>query len=298
MRWQIDNPRRRRGFTLVEILTVIVIIGVLTGLLLAAAGPVRNMVRNYRMKSEVTQLGQALERVRNELGGGQYPPDATNQADWNLFLRRAFPRWNQNNFPAPGMPTTPAEALVFWLAGMVDTNSGSPTYNQFIGFSANPLNPFDISSTAARIGPFYDFDRTRTGPGSSGSAVSCLVYYPQNDLTPPLPSSTQQATSPQPYVYFKAVATAYAPAWQNGYNFNNAVPFVDAAAMRATGMSGTYIWVNPQSFQLLCPGLDGIYGATTDGTPPRYPDGNNYGQNTFDDITNFAKGKLESDTAQ
>jgi prepilin-type N-terminal cleavage/methylation domain-containing protein len=296
------NPRS--AFTLIELLVVIVIIGILTGLLVAAAGPVRNLVRNWRMKSEITQLALALERVRNDLGGGQYPPDATNSADWQQFLRRAFPRWNSTNFPAPFTPGNAAEALVFWLGGRRD-GSGN-----FIGFSANPVNPFDTTSTTGRIGPFFEFDRTRIGPGSSGNLSSTLVYYPQNDLAISMTAAPPAAgTAPQPYTYFKAVATGTAANTTSCYNgtnsqpaFNYATPFLDNAAMRLSGGTGRiWIWINPQSFQLLCPGLDGLYGdaansrATTDSNPPLYPDGSNYGTNTFDDVTNFSRGKLESD---
>ena len=69
------------------------------------------------------------------------------------FIKRAFPRYNI----AQGVPSiTPDTALVFWLGGATDGNGN------FIGFSANPQNPFDTS--AARIGPYYDFDKTRIGP--------------------------------------------------------------------------------------------------------------------------------------
>jgi prepilin-type N-terminal cleavage/methylation domain-containing protein len=269
---------RRRGFTLVEILTVIVIIGVLMGLILAAAGPVRNIMRNYRMKSEITQLSLSIERVRNELLGGQYPPDGSNQADWQQAFRRAFPRSQQ----AVPNQMTAASALLFWLGGMVDTNSGSPTNGQYIGFSSNPVNPFDITPGTARIGPFFDFDRTRVVKDGSGNPV----FLPQNDM----PTS-------QPYLYFKAVAGAYgqtATVTVQGTTTNQ-MAYVDSAAMALAGTT-TPIWVNPQSFQLMCPGLDGLYSATKDGNPPRYPDGTNYQGNTFDDVTNFTKrAKVESD---
>jgi prepilin-type N-terminal cleavage/methylation domain-containing protein len=304
-RFSSCNPpfRRRRAFTLVELLTVIVIIGILTGLMVAAAVPVRNLVRNWRMKSEITQMALSLERVRNDLGGGLYPPDSTNSNDFWQFFRRAFPRcsYTASNLPSGvTLPGTAAEALVFWLGGARDSNGN------FIGFSSNPLNPFDTSggtgtsTGAGRIGPFFDFDRTRVGPGSGGvntpsSNAWNWVYYPQNDLTTPTTAPPGSGTPSWPYVYFKAVANAYPTTGYPTTGSNSAVPFADAVAMRQANVSGTnYIWVNPQSFQLLCPGLDGLYGATS-GTAPLYPDGSNYGKNTFDDVTNFSRGKLESD---
>jgi prepilin-type N-terminal cleavage/methylation domain-containing protein len=305
---------RRRAFTLIELLTVIVIIGILTGLLVAAAVPVRILVLNWRMKSEIKQMELAVERVRTDLGGGQYPPDSTNSNDFWQFFRRAFPRcsFSANNPPSGvTLPGTPAEALVFWLGGMRDSNGN------FVGFSANPVNPFDTTSSTGRIGPFFDFDRTRLGPGATSGSSSFSsnpwnwAYYPQNNITTvasnsgnPITASVPPAagSAPQPYTYFKAVGGGTAGSYYNGTSTqpscNYATPFLDAAAMRTASASGSsaYIWINPQSFQLLCPGLDGIYGATTDSNPPAYPDGTNYGQNTLDDITNFSKGsKLESD---
>jgi prepilin-type N-terminal cleavage/methylation domain-containing protein len=325
------------GFTLVELLVVIVIIGVLIGLMVGAAGPVRNMVRNWRMRSEIVQLGLALERVRNDLGGGiQYPPDsadlndssnATTTNDLQQFFRRAFPRailsfsgGTVSALNAPGgsalgtaiLPSNPAEALVFWLGGMRDTNGN------FVGFSSNQINPFDTTTGSSRIGPFFDFDRSRVAPGSANTSSNFgtnpwnWVYYPQNDLTLPTGGPTAGTITPQPYTYFKAVANQYAPAFKSGYNWNYAMPFVDAAAtiQAQSSSSGAVVWVNPQSYQLLCPGLDGLYGnvtgastaaATADGNPPLWPagswsgtsvsaSGNNYGVNTRDDITNFVKG--------
>ncbi|MCE5268682.1 MAG: hypothetical protein LLG00_12430, partial [Planctomycetaceae bacterium] len=64
-------------------------------------------------------------------------------------------------------------------------------------------------------------------------------------------------------------------------------------------------WVNPSSVQIFSAGRDGLYSQLTApmlSIPPyvagsnclAYPTGENYGTNTFDDITNFSGGKLES----
>ena len=50
--------------------------------------------------------------------------------------------------------------------------------------------------------------------------------------------------------------------------------------------------MNPRSFQILCPGLDGIFG-----TGYHYPSGADYNVNNNDDVTNFSNGKLENETS-
>ena len=63
----------------------------------------------------------------------------------------------------------------------------------------------------------------------------------------------------------------------------NVQPFLDSTSPTT--------FINPQSYQLLCPGLDGIYGPTTDSNPPQYPSGTNYNPTTgIDDMTNFTQG--------
>ena len=61
-------------------------------------------------------------------------------------------------------------------------------------------------------------------------------------------------------------------------------PYVDTRASSA--------YVNPTTFQIICPGLDGQYGGT--GGTNQYPNGP-YGQYQSDDITNFTKGSTLAD---
>ncbi len=143
--FSIYNPSRRRGFTLVEILVVIAIIGLLAGLLLPAIGSARRAGKRARMKLEIANLMIGMERVRTEIGGGEYPPDGKDAADVTRFLKRAFPR---GNGPAGG-PTGPDTALVYWLGG-----------------------PDGISGFGNGLGPYYEFAKDR---------LSGLKYYPAND---------------------------------------------------------------------------------------------------------------------
>lgn len=169
----------RRGFSLVELLTVITIIAILAGLVSSTVWSALIAGRNAAIAVEISQLDAALQEVRNTWGS--YPPDFHDPAAVRRFLRQAFPRCPETNYPDFAGHDS-ASALVYWLAG--------PEGN---GFSANPLNPFDNSPS--RIGPFFkDFNPGRL------RKVGGLSQY-----CPPGPDPGASA----PYVYFRAGANGY-----------------------------------------------------------------------------------------
>ena len=68
----MDVKRKKSGFTLVEMLTVLGIIALLLGLLLPALSWVRNTAREVKQKAQLTTIGLALEAFKNDYG--DYPP--------------------------------------------------------------------------------------------------------------------------------------------------------------------------------------------------------------------------------
>jgi prepilin-type N-terminal cleavage/methylation domain-containing protein len=264
--------RIRRAFTLIELLVVIAIIGMLAAMITVVAIRARIVAMNARIKLEVSQLDLALNAYKAEFGA--YPPDGTNQAAIQQHLATAFPNYT-GGLPN-GVNLNPSTALLFWLGGMTDANGN---YN---GFSKNPQNPFDTN--ASRYPAFYSFDRSRITPSAT---VGNGQYFPDNSLG--------TGTNNSPFVYFAAQNNTYGSTYActSGTTSVTVKPYVDTRLANAPP-------VNPLTFQILCCGLDGIFGAGN-----CYPSGVATGTGTaynaanYDDITNFTtKAKLEDDVPQ
>lgn len=239
---RLSTLRHPRGFTLVEMLVVITIIGLLAALLTAAAWRAFVTAKNALIVAEIAKLDLAIQSFKENFG--DYPPE--NQAAVTPFLNRAFPRY-LGTFPGSGL--TPETALVYWLSG--------PTGK---GFSANKADPFDTGST--RIGPFYNFDATRVKDGK---------YYPPG------------VTGGAPYVYFRASVGANGKPKYSGTSTCGAKPYKKSPATATDPPP-----VNPNTYQILCAGRDGTYGAGID-----FPTGSDYDNANYDDISNFSKGTME-----
>ena len=202
---------RGAGFTLVEILVVIAIIGMLAGLTTSVLVSARRSVRNSVVSTMQAQLSMALDEYKNRYG--EYPPDLSDDVAVMRHIKKRWPRYNVTDIAqffehiqygcrlssgSVEFPTSVDDlngehvwdvrrhisSLVFWLGGLPNAN-GIPS-----GFYANPKAPLGINPTsgkpiakpfrAQREKPLFAFDRKDLGTYSYTSASSAAdsVYYP------------------------------------------------------------------------------------------------------------------------
>lgn len=92
MRIARNRKRQRRGFTLVEMMVVILIIAVLVGLISAAVARARTKANQVRARTDIGQLAVALESFKSRYGF--YPPS-------RIKLCENFNWYNLGNPKAP-----------------------------------------------------------------------------------------------------------------------------------------------------------------------------------------------------
>ena len=244
--------RRRGGFTLIELMVVIVIIVLLIGLVLPAISGVRSRARDVEVRKEIGDLEQAITQFK--VAYGVEPPSMVTiyktDVQWaadtrsRAAIKRIWPKFNFAfmdsmlpnvgsgglTFPAgvTAVHLNGAECLVFFLGGVASNTSGA-----LIGFSKDPQLPFKVDTS--REGPFFEFkgayDLTKR------KWTGRLMDY-DNDNAPEYRDTLPQQT--KPYVYFhsndggsypfETVATTSA-SWRNtdclDYAITAGVPVVN-----------------------------------------------------------------------
>ena len=240
--------RTRQGFTLVELLAVIVIIGILASLITAAAINARALVKRSTVINEIGQLDIALERYKTEFG--EYPPDFAwvNEDDDHTVdtpretaaqdrvirhLRKRFPKYRPiGDTVTPANTPTPWSRFCFdvrevtWGAGDnygVDprTFDAASALVFWLGglpeeAPADPWNPSGFHTDpknpfkqgSPRTDSFYEFDPERLVVVDPNDATKFLRYIPRYIENAPL-------------VYFKAVKSTVNGKFEYGEVIDN-----------------------------------------------------------------------------
>ena len=157
---------QRNGFTLVELLVVITIIGVLAALITPAVFQARRSGQNAAIKAEIDLLHMAMMHYKNEYGS--FPP-CTGLAAARSHVQRLFPRVASINaeVPATSVPT-PQTAFHDWLQGYSKNptapRSSTPLVKLF-DFDQNRINANQYYPADKRGSPYIYIDASNYGNG-------------------------------------------------------------------------------------------------------------------------------------
>lgn len=250
-----DKKRPSQGFTLVELLVAIAIIGILMGIAIPAIMKSITTARQTSQKLEINSLAQGIEAYLNKYG--DYPPDGSSEAVINRHMRRLFPRMAEPDITLLNLLTDTSdvsdtysgtfspvamdrgEALVFFLGGFSSdvqhplTGNGGPL--EFKGYvDTDVLDLANYQYNASRENALFEFDPTRMTIARASDTAPMLstdetelghanAIHGGNDL---LPAYRAVSGQPAPIVYFDSrtygnVSTTAASLY-NGYTTGTA----------------------------------------------------------------------------
>lgn len=249
--WPQPAAALRSGFTLVELLVVIVILAILASLVTPAIMNSLTKARNSAIKAEIDMLHMALMNYQSEYGAVPPCEEPTNYWTTGQYtkggptakhLQRLFPRCgdtayqlnnvNNPNPPSPNpnpiMRLTPKNALVAWLTG----------------FTPDPINPLLPGSLRVKL---YDFERARIDS-------STAAYHPSGKKG-------------SPYIYFDAgsYGTLVALPLQDQQKDDGGNAYKPEYIKDQSNPSAPPTeFFNATTFQILCAGRDEQWGTDDD----------------------------------
>ena len=261
----------RTGFTLIELMVVMVIIAILIGLLIPAVSGAMRRARIVGVKNEIDQLETAIAKFKSD--HSIEPPSSITlheaPADWasdptsTAVIRQIWPQFsfamprdlNGNGSIDTGVSgafrMTGSECLVFFLGGMFtkSTVSGVTLYSM-TGFSKDPTNPFALGGSREaslfefRADRLIDVDNDSIPEYKDGlpGQKNPYLYYSGYDGQGYNALEFLPTTLANPQVTYGL----YAPYRQGPDPANVTLPFPDP-------------W-KPSSHQIISPGYDNQYG--------------------------------------
>lgn len=285
---RIDFAARRSGFTLVEVLVVIAIIGVLVGLTVPAVNLAYKTIKKRAIALECQAIAQAVEAYRTKYD--DYPPDGADPTLLARHLRKAFPNISptevalitSNAAVASGTLTgsvmDPSEALVFFLGGFSDdpvfpfSGPGGPfiLMDGSTQVKSNAANITSIQYNPDRQNPLYPFKQAQLTlavvGGLTGSSEDAALTGGTPDLLPAYhPSGLKM-----PFVYFDSrtyqqstVANRFATLSAGvvyPYRSTDINTKFNAADNSIANRNKYFRFVNEKTFQVVSAGLDDHYG--------------------------------------
>ena len=297
---------QRTAFTLVELMVVILVISILSGIAAPFIFGALERAREFTIQNEIGQMDAAIRRFETE--HGFFPPAIGPDLEINTskkflrYLNRIAPNHaegvgNDKNGPGGVQPDglsawwdtvgknlDEESSLVFWLSGLC-TSKQYP----LSGSASNEINdivlaPYNVNKDAADDdlasgvnidrSVFFDFDLGRLVTNGSASAVGASAAGIKSYIQP---HGKEIEGSLLAYEYrdFRSYGT------ETAYHIDDP---------NSTATPPEVIFFNADSFQIICPGMDGVVSV---GVVRNVTSETNVNSSQDDNITNFSDGRLE-----
>ena len=264
----------RKGFTLVELLIVITIIGILASLAAVGVNAVRRTAAQASIKTQMSEISAALETYKSNYS--EYPPSL---ADRNATMRHVSNRWmragglkykdvlyaagvsqgdideliDANDLITESLKNDPRWGLIhmvslrFWLSGPYDATRGKS-----LGFAADLSNPLNLTASQ-RQDPIYPLDEKKVFEMNAKNGI----LYGMNIRN-------------EPIVYFRGSKSAgYGSAADLATiakvdlgDSGVAIPYAKNLILNDDGSIREIVWYENDKFQLVHPGLDKKFSGT------------------------------------
>lgn len=155
MRWaaehtpsRVRGARRRRGFTLVEILTVVFIVGILVALVVGVSGLIRNQAAEEETRTTQKLVLQAIKAYRGDTGSWPAGPSPQNLLTQLQDSHAAVE--NLRNLPPDALPADGDAVLDAYGNAMNYQPSGALGSGGPVLISAGPDGDFGTSEDNIR----------------------------------------------------------------------------------------------------------------------------------------------------